>query len=216
MNNTPAWLTIAVAGTTALVALLASLITVKSANKRSEAELKAQQERFAEQLKHERERFASELEHQREQERKGLLFSERVKTYGQLASEFSILVSELPAINGKVVDSDLADKAMAVTKRVMNMYSLMNHCFYMSSPEVMLKASEFTTEALGLSQALNDALMECAEGSVLRAPDASLIFEKYGFFVSAVRRELGSSVDSRHAELFRHLKAIADRAKLES
>ncbi|SFH33196.1 hypothetical protein [Amycolatopsis regifaucium] len=74
MNNTPAWLTIAVAGSTALVAILTASITtwlnVKSANKRSKEELASQRRQFAE-----------ELEHQRAQERFKLLFDRKVELY---------------------------------------------------------------------------------------------------------------------------------------
>lgn len=108
MNNTPAWLTIAVAGTTALVAILTASITtwlnVRSANKRSAAELQQQ-----------RERFTQELEHQREIEQRKLVHDARQKAYLELV-ECSYVMHKfirvletngpkgMPAENWKYVD----------------------------------------------------------------------------------------------------------------
>ncbi|MFJ9785203.1 hypothetical protein ACIRSS_36920 [Amycolatopsis sp. NPDC101161] len=135
MNNTPAWLTIAVAGTTAVVALLTASITtwltMRNANRRSANELALQ-----------REKFVKELEHQRELERRKLLFGLRSEIYLKITQVFADAVSALSASYadqaGGHTETD-AELAGALRR----LQDLVTSCVIIASEEVTSTARTF-------------------------------------------------------------------------
>ncbi|MFJ1763544.1 hypothetical protein ACIOD2_24745 [Amycolatopsis sp. NPDC088138] len=135
MNNTPAWLTIAVAGTTALVALLTASITTwlttRSANRRSATELEQQ-----------RERFAQELEHQRELERRKLLFGLRAEIYLKITQVFADAVAALSAYLSSQSDGD-TETVHELAGALRRLQDLVTSCAIIASEDVTSAARAF-------------------------------------------------------------------------
>lgn len=124
MNNTPAWLTIAVAGTTALVAILTASITTwlttRSANTR----------------------FTQELEHQRELERRKLLFGLRSETYMNITQVFADVVDAVQANYSSHAENN--DETVAnLAKALRKLQYLVTSCVIIASDDVTSQARTF-------------------------------------------------------------------------
>ncbi|WP_326955314.1 hypothetical protein [Amycolatopsis sp. NBC_01286] len=135
MNNTPAWLTIAVAGMTAVVALLTASITTwlttKSANKRSATELEQQ-----------RARFAQELEHQRELERRKLLFGLRSEIYLKITQVFADAVTALSVSRSDRSEGN-AETVLELAGALRRLQDLVTSCAIVASEDVTSAARGF-------------------------------------------------------------------------
>jgi hypothetical protein len=134
VNNTPAWLTIAVAGTTALVAIVTASITTwlttKNANRRSANELELQ-----------REKFVKELEHQRELERRKLLFGLRAEIYLKITQVFADAVTALSSSYASQTEGNETVRELADALR--RLQDLVTSCVVIASEDVTSAARAF-------------------------------------------------------------------------
>jgi len=185
MNNTPAWLTIAVAVTTAMVAVLTASITTwlttRNANRRSANELELQ-----------RERFVKELEHQRELERRKLLFGLRSEIYLKITQVFADAVTALSASHAGPAGGPpetVAELAGALRR----LQDLVTSCVVVASEEVTSTARTFG----GRLQASRDWLAR--PGSQLKGRNFDDVWDPtvdaFESLAKAMRVDLGSIDD---------------------
>ncbi|WP_378266428.1 hypothetical protein [Amycolatopsis pigmentata] len=178
MNSAPWWLSIVSAALTGLLAIIASFVAAKHANKQAQA------------------RSANELEHQRELERRKLLYDRRVSLYEEVVNLADSIFHDITRIVAKRDDiQHVAKVAAEVSRTIPNLRPLMFRSMLIASGDVSLGIGHVFSAAADVSGILVTELRTMLNGSSsainLRSSD-DVLSTRLNELVRAMRLDLGA------------------------